>query len=195
MIILILTSFWKYIISPLGVSALFLYLRYRQRPKLQLSTKIAKTTIGGTTVYAFKVINAGRRDAISVAAELFLIQPHVVEGGIGYNIMEIDLVRSKLFQLRPLKKVGDKFGAVFEFITTDDLETEWNCFENSYLTFRVTAQDSISQFTKVFTSEFETPDESIVYGRFGKGAKMSISPPASEGKYAHNNFTTVEETS
>lgn len=173
-----LSSIWEYIISPLGISALFLYLRYSQRPKLQLSMKIAKTTIGGNTVYAFKVINSGRRDAISVAAELFLIQPHVVEGGIGYNIMEIDLVRSKLFQLRPLKKVGDKFGAVFEFITTEDLESEWNGFINSYLTFRVTAQDSISQFTKVFTSEFKSPESSIICGRFGKGGKMDISPSA-----------------
>ena len=151
-----------------------MYLRYRARPKLQLSTKIAKTTIGGNTVYAFKVINAGRRDAISIIAELFLIQPHVVEGGIGYNIMEIDLVRNKLFHMRPLKKVGDKFGAVFEFITTEDLESEWNGFKNSYILFRVTAQDSISQFTHVFTSEFQSSDNTIVCGRFGKGANMEI---------------------
>jgi hypothetical protein len=174
MITMILTIIWTYIISPLAPSAVFLYLMYRQRPQLELSMNIAKTTIGGNTVYAFKVINTGRRDANSVIAELFLIQPHVVEGGIGYNIMEIDLVRNNLFQMRPLKKVGDKFGAVFEFITTEDLEAEWNGFKDSYLLFRVTAQDSISQFTKVFTSEFESPDKTIVVGRFAKGAKMEI---------------------
>jgi hypothetical protein len=115
-----------------------------------------------------------------------------VEGGIGYNIMEIDFVRNKLFHMRPLKKVGDKFGAVFEFITTEDLETEWNNFKDSYLLFRVTAQDSISQFTHVFTSEFSTPEKSIVYGRFGKGAKMSISPPATEKQKPHKGVTEDE---
>ena len=174
MLATILTIIWTYIISPLGASFVFVYLMYRQRPKLELSTQIAKTTIGDNTVYAFKVINAGRRDANSVMAELFLIQPHVVEGGTGYNIMELDLVRNNLFQMRPLKKVGDRFGAVFEFITTEDLEAEWSGFQNSYLLFRVSAQDSISQFTKVFTAEFESPEEAVVVGRFAKGARMEI---------------------
>jgi hypothetical protein len=174
MVITILTAIWIYIISPLGASFVFVYLMYRQRPKLELSQQIAKTIIGDNTVYAFKVINAGRRDANSVMAELFLIQPHVVEGGTGYNIMELDLVRNNLFQMRPLKKVGDRFGAVFEFITTEDLEAEWDGFKDSYLLFRVSAQDSISQFTKVFTTEFESPAEAIIVGRFAKGARMEI---------------------
>jgi len=174
MLTTILTIIWTYIISPVGASAVFVYLMYRQRPKLELSPQIAKTTIGDNTVYAFKVINTGRRDANSVMAELFLIQPHVVEGGTGYNIMELDLVRNNLFQMRPLKRVGDKFGAVFEFITTEDLEGEWKGFKDSYLLFRVSAQDSISQFTKVFTVEFESPEEAIVVGRFAKGARMEI---------------------
>jgi hypothetical protein len=174
MLEMIITGLLTGFISALFASAVFVYMMFRMRPKLQLSTKIAKTTIAGNTVYAFKVINAGTRDAISVIAELFLIQPHVVEGGIGYNIMEIDLVRNKLFHMRPLKKVGDKFGAVFEFITTEDLESEWDGFKNSYILFRVTAQDSVSQFTHVFTSEFNSSDDAIVCGRFGKGANMEI---------------------
>lgn len=175
MLAMIITSLVTGFISALCASAVFVLLMYRQRPKLQLSSKIAKTTFEDTTVYAFKVINTGRRDAISVIAELFLIQPTVVEGGIGYNIIEIVLVRNKLFHIRPLKKVGDKFGAVFEFITAEDLEAEWGKFQNSYLLFRVTAQDSLSLFSHVFTSEFDSPEKAIVAGRFAKGAKMSIS--------------------
>jgi len=188
---MIVTGLLTGIISSLCASAVFVFMMFSMRPKLQLSTKIAKTTIGGNTVYAFKVINAGKRDAMSVIAELFLIQPHVVEGGTGYNVMEIDLVRNKLFHMRPLKKVGDKFGAVFEFITTEDLESEWNGFKNSYILFRVTAQDSISQFTHVFTSEFKSPEISIVNGRFGKGEKMNISP-AYERQHPRENIITDE---
>ena len=160
--------------SSLCASAVFVLLMYRQRPKLKLSTKIAKTTIEDKTFYAFKVINTGRRDAISIVAELLLIQPTVVEGGVGYNIIEIPLVRNKLFHIQPLKRVGNKFGAIFEFITTEDLEAEWNRFQDSYLLFRVIAQDSLTLFTHVFSSEFESPGKAIRVGRFARGAKLNI---------------------
>ena len=172
---MIITGLLTGIISSLFASAVFVFMMFRMRPKLQLSTKIAKTTIGGNTVYAFKVINAGTRDAISVIAELFLIQPHIVEGGIGYNIIEIPLVRTKLFHLRPVAKVGTKFGGVFEFITLADLEAEWLAFTDSYLLFRVLAQDSLSLFSQVFSSEFGDPEKAIAVGRFAKGASMKIS--------------------
>lgn len=176
MMAMIITSLLTGFVSALCASAVFVLLMYGQRPKLQLSTKIAKTTFEGKTFYALKIINVGRRDAISVVAELFLIQPTVVDGGIGYNIIEISFVRNKLFHIQPLSKVGDKFGAVFEFITTLDLEAEWEKYKDSYLLFRVTAQDSLSLFTHVFTSEFDSPEKSIVAGRFAKGGKMYISP-------------------
>ncbi|KAF0221570.1 MAG: hypothetical protein FD174_339 [Geobacteraceae bacterium] len=161
-------------LSAICASAFFVFVMYSQRPKLVLSRKIAKTTFEGNTFYAIKVINTGRRDAISVSAELCLIQPHVVEGGIGYNVIEIALLRKTLFHISPLRKVGDKFGAVFEFITNVDLEAEWNKYQNSYLLFRVYAQDSFSLFSRVFTSEFDSPEETIVAGRFAKGARMHI---------------------
>lgn len=162
-------------ISGICASAAFVFLMYSQRPRLKVSTQIAKTSIEGRTFYAFKIINAGRRDALSVDAELFLIQPHTVEGGIGYNIIEIPLVRPKLFLLRPQAKVGTKFGGVFEFITTADLEEEWRKFADSYLLFRVIAQDSLSLFSQVFSSEFDSPEKAIAVGRFAKGASMKIS--------------------
>ena len=170
-IISLLTGF----ISAIFASSVFVYMMYSQRPKLELSRQIAKTRFTGKTIYAFKVINAGKRDAVSVSAELFLIQPHTVEGGIGYNVIEIPLVRQKLFHLRPLAKVGTKFGGVFEFITTADLEAEWHAFKDSYLLFRVFAQDSLSLFSQVYNSEFDDPEKAIEIGRFAKGASMRIS--------------------
>jgi hypothetical protein len=164
------------IFSSLCASSVFVLIMYSLRPRLELSRHVAKTSFEGKPVYAIKVVNKGWRDAISVNSELFLIQPHVVEGGIGYNIIEIALVRQRLFHIRPLKKVGDKFGAVFEFITLEDLEDEWRKFQNSYLLFRVTAQDAVSLFTQVFTVEFVSPEKAIVEGRFAKGGRMTISP-------------------
>jgi hypothetical protein len=161
--------------SAICASAVFVYIMYSQRPKLELSRQIAKTNFKGQTIYAFKVINAGRRDAVTVSAELFLIQPHTVEGGVGYNVIEIPLVRQKLFHLRPVAKVGTKFGGVFEFITLADLEAEWLALTDSYLLFRVLAQDSLSFFSQVFSSEFGDPEKAIAAGRFAKGASMKIS--------------------
>jgi hypothetical protein len=168
--------------SAICASAVFVYIMYSQRPKLELSRQIAKTSFKGQTIYAFKVINAGRRDAVTVSAELFLIQPHAVEGGVGYNIMEIPLVRKQLFHLRPVAKVGTKFGGVFEFITLADLEAEWLAFTDSYLLFRVLAQDSLSLFSQVFSSEFGDPEKAIAVGRFAKGASMKISSHGVSGK-------------
>lgn len=167
-------------ISALCASGVFVYIMYSQRPKLVLSNKVAKTSHEDKTYYTFKVINAGKRDAVSVSAELFLIQPHPVEGGTGYNIIEIPLVRNKLFHLRPLSKVGAKFGGVFEFITISDLEDDWRKYTGSYLLFRVFAQDSLSLFSQVYDSEFEDMEKDIIVGRFAKGASMKISPQAAD---------------
>ena len=178
-------------ISAIFASAVFVYIMYSQRPKLELSRQIARTSFKGQTIYAFKVINAGRRDAVTVSAELFLIQPHTVEGGIGYNIIEIPLVRNKLFHLRPVAKVGTKFGGVFEFITLADLEAEWLAFTDSYLLFRVLAQDSLSFFSQVFSSEFGDPEKAIAAGRFAKGASMKISPHGVSSKKEDTFWPTI----
>jgi len=173
----IISSLITGFVSAICASTVFVLMMYGLRPKLKLSSKIAKTTFNGKTVYAFKVVNIGTRDACSIDAELFIIQPHPVEGGTGYNIIELPLVRRKLFHMRPLSKIGEKFGGKFEFITIEDLEAEWSKFQNSYLLFRVYAQDSISLFSRVFTSEFESQEDTIVAGRFAKGASMKIALP------------------
>jgi len=169
-------------VSGLFTSAVFVYIMYGQRPKLILSDKVAKTTLGDSTYFSFKVINAGKRDAVTVSAELLLIQPHPVEGGIGYNVIEIPLLRNQLFHLRPVAKVGTRFGGVFEFITDADLEEEWRKFKGSYLLFRVFAQDSLSLFSRVYNSEYARMEETIVVGRFAKGASMEIFPEAAPGQ-------------
>lgn len=176
MLLTVVISLVTGFISALCASSVFVYVMYSQRPKLALSRHIAKTTFKGKTFYAIKVINVGRRDAFSVHAELLLIQPHPVEDGTGYNIIEISLVRERVFYIRPVSKAGDKFGAVFEFLVVDDLEEVWEKFPKSYLLFRVTAQDPLSLFSHVFTAEYHSPEKAIMVGRFAKGKSMKIGP-------------------
>jgi len=105
--------------------------------------------------------------------------------------MDIPLVRKQLFHLRPVAKVGTKFGGVFEFITLADLEAEWLEFTNSYLLFRVLAQDSLSLFSQVFSSEFSDPEKAIVVGRFAKGASMKISSHGISSKKEDTFWPTI----
>jgi len=164
------------ILTGILASFFFIFAMYRLRPKLELSKKIAKTIYHDKTVYALKVVNKGRRDAISIEADLIIIEPAAIEGGIGYNVLDVALVRDKLFLLHPIAKTRSGFGAVFEFITMEALE-EWDDqYENSCLVFRVKATDALSGFSKVFVAEYDSPKKTIVEGRFAKGESMNIGP-------------------
>lgn len=160
-------------IGSLIASFLFLLILYRLQPKLEISPKIAKTTYDGETVYAIKVMNSGNRDAVDIRAELLMIEPQVVGGGIGRNILQVSLVRDQWFLLRPMSKVGDRSGAVFEFITTENLDEEWAKHENSYLLFQVHARDVLSGFARLFSYEYYSR-KVIMNGRFSIGASMEI---------------------
>ena len=92
----------------------------------------------------------GGGDATSIKAELLLLDPNPVEG-------EKD------------------FGKTYEFITAEDLESEWEKCPKAKLVFRVRAQDSLSGFAKVFSKDFYTRDD-IVAGRFAEGGSMNIGP-------------------
>jgi hypothetical protein len=162
-------------IGSLLASAVFLFILFRYRPRLLLSTQIAKTTYADKAVYAFKVLNSGHRDAVAIKAEVLMIEPQVIVGGVGRNVLQVSLVRDNWFVLRPLSKVGDKvLDATFEFITCENVEQEWATHANSYLVFRVQAQDALSGFSAVFSSEISSRNE-IKVGRFAKGQSMAIS--------------------
>lgn len=167
----------NFLIGALGsliASAIFLLLLHRYRPKLILSSKIAKTSYDGKIVYAFKVINSGKRDVIGIRGELLLIEPHVVKGGIGKNILQFDLVRDQWFYLPPVKTISDDIITSYEFITFDQLEEEWSKKKNSYLQFRIYAQDAFSGFSKVFSQTYYSSGNTIHNGRFAIKESMEI---------------------
>jgi hypothetical protein len=165
------------IIGALGsliASLVIVFFMYHQRPKMVISDKIAKTSYGEDTIYSIKVVNIGSRDAVSIKTELLIMEPQVVEGGVTYNILEIPLIRNEIFQIRPLSTSGDRPTGVFEFITNVDIEAEWENRSNSYLLFRLIAQDSLSGFSQVFRAEYYSKN-AIISGRFGTGRNMNIS--------------------
>jgi hypothetical protein len=160
-------------IGSLIASAFFIIILYQFRPNLELSPQIAKTNYDGKIVYAIKVLNSGNRDAISIRAELLMIEPQVVSGGIGKNILQFSLERDNWFLLHPSSKTSENFSVTFEFITCDDLIAEWETYENSYLIFQVYAQDVFSGFARVFSREYYSQND-VINGRFSKGTSMKI---------------------
>ena len=160
-------------LGSLIASAVFFGGLYRLRPRLMLSPKIAKTTYEGKIVYAFKIINSGRRDVVGIRAELLLIEPQVVKGGVGKNILQFSLDRDHWFYLPPVTKVGADLITSFEFITTENLEEEWSKRKSSYLQLRIYAQDALSGFSRVFSQTYHSQDD-ICLGRFAKES-MDIS--------------------
>ncbi len=154
-------------------SGVILFFMYFLKPCLSISNKISKTTYDKTDVYTIKVVNTGSRDAVAIKAELLIVEPQVVEGGVGYNFLRIPFRQSEIFDLRPISHVKEKYGAVFEFITSTDIESEWGKHDNSFLLFKLISQDSLSGFSKVFTAEYYSLKD-IEHGRFCKGSSMII---------------------
>ena len=160
-------------IGSLIASALFLLLLFRFRPNLEISPSISKSTYDDQTVYSIKVVNKGSRDVVRLSTELLMVEPQVVKGGIGKNILQFALAKNEWFALTPTAERDGE--AAFEFITNEKIESEWGQRPNSYLIFRVYAQDSFSGFTKVFSKKYFSRTDDIVVGRFGVGASMEIS--------------------
>ena len=160
-------------IGSLIASALFLLLLLRFRPNLEISPSISKPTYDGQTIYSIKVVNRGSRDVVRLSAELLMVEPQVVKGGIGKKILQFALSKNEWFALTPTTEHDGE--AAFEFITNEKIEFEWEQRPNSYLIFRVYAQDSLSGFTKVFSNKYFSKTDDIIVGRFGFGASMEIS--------------------
>ena len=163
-------------IGSLIASILFLLSLYQLRPKIAISPEIAKTSYDGKTVYAIKIINSGNRDVVDIRAELLMLEPRVMDGGIGKNILQFSLAREQWFLLHPISKSkdGNEFNNTFEFITADNIHDDWAKHENSYLLFQVHAQDVLSWFSEVFSHEYYSWED-IIEGRFSVGSSMKIS--------------------
>src|SRR5258708_1702826 len=111
-------------------SALFLSALLFLRPVLRISELISKTTLEGHTLYCIKVVNASWRDAIGLRAELALVQPDRVPGGIASRHRPLVLRKDSLFVLRRWNTFEPHPTFAFRFITTDDLPGLWQAQES-----------------------------------------------------------------
>ncbi|WP_156786032.1 hypothetical protein [Archaeoglobus veneficus] len=163
------------VISSVIASLLFLLFLTRVRPEIEISNQIAKgkSLTTGDTIYRIKVINKTRRPIINIKAQLHLVTPITVPGGILLKSKEIPLRRSEIMYLEKFDPNDENAEYAFRFVTYENIEEIWKDDKRSFLRFRICATDSISGFTKVFIKEYHTKSL-IREGEFEFGNSMEI---------------------
>jgi hypothetical protein len=142
------------IMSSLAASLLFLLFLSRLKPRIVISSQIAKEKISeNKIVYKIKVINKGVRSIINIKARLHLMILKVVSGGVMVRSIEIPLIRTDPLEIPGFDPKDVQASYAFRFRTYEDLDAIWNDDSTSYLRFRILAMDSLSGFGKVFKQD------------------------------------------
>jgi len=163
------------VLSSVIASLIFLSFLTRIRPKLEISDQIAKGKSLTTEdiIYKIKVINKTRRPIINVKAQLHLVTPIVVPGGILLKSKEIPLKRSEVMYIEKFGPNDEQAKYAFRFTTYEKIEDIWKDDRQSFLRFRIIATDSISGFTKAFSKDYHTKNL-IKEGEFEFGNSIGI---------------------
>ena len=146
------------IFSSLAASFVFLFFLSTVEPEMVISDDIARSpSTDGTHEYSVKVINKSDRPGINVRAEMFLIAPRVVPGGVSE-------VRIK--ELRLNYPTIPALGESFRFEIREDVESLWNDDTLTFLRFTLVATDPLSGFSRVFVKKYTSKRNDIVDGVF-----------------------------
>ena len=169
----------KDIIVPIVIgllsSFLFLLLASRVRPHLEISPHIARMPPEGCIRpqigYAVKVVNKSRRSATEIKARLALVRKLEVADGLINQTDDFLLVKDFVFEL-PGWNARQAEDSAFRFITYNDIESEWT--GSNYMEFSISAKDSLTGFSKVFSKSYYLKRDVIKDGTFEIGSGMRI---------------------
>jgi hypothetical protein len=154
-------------------SFMFLYFLNTRRPKITISEQIAKShNIDGNVEYQIKTINKTGRNIINIQAHLFLTTATKINDGTLEKNVEIQLKTNNLSEMTKFNSKDKTAKYVFRFICEENIEKDWN--ENSFLRFKISATDSLSGFTNVFSKDYKTIEKSIKEGKFEFGKSLKI---------------------
>jgi hypothetical protein len=169
-------NFVKDIVVPIliGVlsSALFLFLASRVKPRLRISPHIASMPHAGGCGpgYGVKVVNLSRRSATELKARLALVRKIAVAGGLINKTEDFFLEKDSVFELPGMSENLED--SAFRFITTNDIENDWA--SPNYILFSVSAKDSLTGFSKVFSQSYVLKRDVLKAGEFEIGHSMRI---------------------
>jgi hypothetical protein len=166
------------VLTGLLASLFFLIIASRFRPRLKISTHIAKMppsafgncNSGACTGYAVKVLNTSHASSIEIKARMSLVSQSHVKGGFIGASEDFTLRKSELFELPGKGK--DPEDSAFRFVTHDNIELNWD--DDHYFVLSLFAKHALTGFGKVFTQRYDFRGDSVKEGVFDRGESMEI---------------------
>ncbi|MCD4783177.1 MAG: hypothetical protein K8T10_05015 [Candidatus Eremiobacteraeota bacterium] len=163
------------VLSSFVASLIFLLFLTRVRPNIVISNQIAKSKSlkTGELVYIIRIINKTKRPIIDIKAQLHLINLVVMPGGVIKNTKIIALKTSEIMEISKFDSKDKMWNYAYRFIVDENIETKWEN-SHSFLRFKISAKDSLSGFSRVFSKNYHTKINSIQEGKFEAGNSLEI---------------------
>ncbi len=163
------------ILSSFVASLVFLFFLTRVKPNIIISKKIAKQTDSAHEVrYRIKIINKTPRYITNVNPQLHLVSLVATAGGMIKRSRRIPITPNEVVELSKFDTKDTNAEYAYRFIIDENIEELWEDDVHSFLRFRISANDSLSGFNKVFEREFHTKRNSIQEGEFEFGNSLEI---------------------
>ena len=160
------------VISGFIASMLFVLFLYRLRPKILISSEIAKELqSNGQFFYTFKIVNETPYPVIDFKLELIILTPTNLPNGTGSHAKIISSLER--FELESGKNPSPDFDNELFFTFPAALEDVWDDTSQQLLLV-VIAKHSLSQFSRVTKQRFFRRDASIKVGRFPTGESLYV---------------------
>lgn len=156
----------------LVASAVFLFALFLLRPKIVFSPHIADQSKPNDVVYGFKIINKSRFPVTHLEFQLTLITPKAVPNGVVLRNRLIELNKDKIFEVGGFSKRDKDAHYALRVGTAENLSSICTS-DGQYLYFTVTAQHSLSGFSRVFT-KYYFPQSDIKRGHHEFGLGLDV---------------------
>lgn len=175
-LIFILDKIILAVLVGLITSGIFLVILSRFKPKIDISSKIARgvSTKTGEIVYRIKVINRTSASITDIRAQLQILNNYQTATGEIWKSDAIELRRSDPISIDKYDKKDEEANYAYRFLTYADLNKRWNDDKSQFLRFRIFARHSISGFGGFFFNDYRLKRKSIIEGDFSKGDTFKI---------------------
>jgi hypothetical protein len=154
-------------------SALFFFLLFQLRPRLQVAPRISVTADNqGNPVYWIKFVNRAKRDVMDVHCTLLRVRKDSSPGGV-YNHRE-KILSATIPHLPAYRRKDVNSPYAYRLLGEGDIFTLWPDGEQHSLLFIITARDSVSGFSRSFRCEYRDKGVVLAKGSFRYGLDLSI---------------------
>jgi hypothetical protein len=179
-------GFWESVLTGVGssivASIVFLIFLARVRPRLEISSVIAKEpskTDPTVTVYRIKIVNRSRRPSVDLCVQVFTERRAKAPGGGDVIVLRPlhPQIQSNMLPGRPMRLRNDRDARYARrILLKEDIESRWSDDTDDSVLVRVFARDSLSNFGRQFERRFEYKTSALVEGRFEHGMSTKIIP-------------------